>query len=369
MSKCFSPPQLCFCFFFLLLPCLVYAQFPANAILQYSLSDLDPTISQQKSYQEKNQTKSPAQNILDQLISRTGKKEQKIIRQLLKTGQEQKLLNLQKINKQLNKIDLNRLTSLFNNLKALKLKKFDLQNIEQVKTAITDIDQQLKKLKVTSKEFGDLSFFAGLARDRLANVEPDKRQNSQLRTSAIQNYQNSVKTLAKQKDPASQEKIEDAQERIVSLQQTFGNIIPIAPKKGRAKIFITSDYGMRIHPVKKTKKFHAGVDLAGWKCNGWKVKAIGPGRVIKSGWETGYGYVVIVSHDIEGNQYFSRYAHLQKKNRLKNGKVVKRGDLLGYCNNSGISTGAHLHFEIRLDSYSGDTLDPKEHLPKIQILN
>jgi len=65
---------------------------------------------------------------------------------------------------------------------------------------------------------------------------------------------------------------------------------------------------------------------------------------------------------------FTRYAHLQKKSRLPVGRLVKSGDLLGYCNNTGVSTGAHLHFEVREASASGETLDPKGFLPQIDNL-
>jgi len=50
------------------------------------------------------------------------------------------------------------------------------------------------------------------------------------------------------------------------------------------------------------------------------------------------------------------------------GRLVKSGDLLGYCNNTGVSTGAHLHFEVREASASGETLDPKGFLPPVDNL-
>ncbi len=188
------------------------------------------------------------------------------------------------------------------------------------------------------------------------------------RSGAIEHYQNTIKNLAGQSDPASQEKVEDASERTVSLQEGMGKTIPVKPIKGNSVAVITSDYGTRIHPVKKVRRFHSGVDLAGWKCNGWKVLAAGPGRVIKSGWETGYGYAVVISHEIDGKTWFTRYAHLKKANRISSGKLVKTGDLVGYCNNSGISTGAHLHFEVREDAPGGNTHDPKLFLPEIEVI-
>lgn len=144
--------------------------------------------------------------------------------------------------------------------------------------------------------------------------------------------------------------------------------MPLAPESGKGKVVMTSDYGLRVHPVSKVKRFHSGVDLAGWKCDGWTVMAIGPGRVVKSGWEGGYGYAVVVSHDLDGGALYTRYAHLGKAGRIATGVVVKPGDKVGNCNNSGVSTGSHLHFEVRKDSASGPTTDPKSYLPAVEML-
>lgn len=364
-----------FCYlllFFLTFSVIVSAQNVDSVLLQYKISDLDgsgaaapagPTISTSTPERQ-----SGAKGIIEQLLGKAGQKEQKIIKQILEIGQERKILDLQKIEQKLSKVNVAGLVNLYHNLKSLKVKKFDLNRLDEIKMALADIDVTLKQLKDSPKEYGDLSFFAGLTRDQLANAAVLPAEKQSLRASALNNYNETIRNLAGTQDKASQEKIADAKERIVTLATPFGEVVPIAPKKGAGKVFITSDYGMRTHPVKKTRRFHSGIDLAGWKCKGWKVFSIGPGRVVKSGWETGYGYVVIVSHDVEGQQYYSRYAHLLKKDRLKNGTLVKQKDIVGYCNNSGISTGSHLHFEVREGSYSGQTLDPKEYLPEIQIL-
>lgn len=349
-----------------------------KAILKYEISDLDgteagqpipATSSQDKSTDQTEPASQPTgADILSLLLSKAGKKEKKIIDQILVIGQEKKLFNLEKLEKKLGSINLPAILNLYNNLKALKIKKLDLNKLDEIKETLASIDNALKQVKNSPTDFGNLSFFAGMTRDQLANHATTLAEKSSLRFSALENYNDTIKNLAPEKSVASQEKVEDAKERIAIIENPFGNVIPIAPEKGKGQTFITSDYGMRIHPVKKTRRFHAGVDLAGWKCKGWKVMSIGPGRVVKSSWETGYGYVVIVSHDVEGKQYFSRYAHLKKDGRLKNGTVVKQNEMVGYCNNSGISTGSHLHFEVREESFSGQTLDPKAYLPQITVL-
>lgn len=307
-------------------------------------------------------------NLIEMLLEKMGKKEQKIVRSVLEAGVENKLINLQKIEKQLGNFNVPALVGLYSDIRALKISRLDFKKIENIKTTLTQIDAAIKKADIKSPDFGNLSFFAGMARDRLASVSDSESEKSQLRAAAIENYAATINALADDKSVAAQEKLADSQERLETLSQPFGKLIPVEPTKGKSTAVITSDYGTRIHPVKKTKRFHTGIDLAGWKCNGWKVMAIGPGRVVKSGWESGYGYSVVISHEIDGRMLFTRYAHLQKKNRLPVGSLVKSGELLGYCNNTGVSTGAHLHFEVRETSASGETLDPKGFLPPVDSL-
>jgi len=105
---------------------------------------------------------------------------------------------------------------------------------------------------------------------------------------------------------------------------------------------VSSNYGYRIHPIKKVRKFHSGIDIAaplGTNC-----RAIGKGTVIFAGWCGGYGRLVKIKYD---NGYVAYYAHLKDYAGMKPGKRVKPGDVVGHVNSSGYSTGNHLHFEIR----------------------
>ena len=88
-------------------------------------------------------------------------------------------------------------------------------------------------------------------------------------------------------------------------------------------------------------KFHEGLDFA---CDiGTPVYATGNGTVIEAGWNSGYGNMVVISH---GYNYTTRYAHLSKMLVTK-GATVKRGDKIAETGNTGKSTGAHLHYEVR----------------------
>lgn len=104
---------------------------------------------------------------------------------------------------------------------------------------------------------------------------------------------------------------------------------------------ITSYFGYRYHPILHFTRFHAGVDIgASW---GSPVVAAGDGRVIGAGWGGGYGREVEVAH---GGGLVSLYGHMSQI-LVQPGSFVRRGELIGYVGSSGLSTGPHLHFEVR----------------------
>ncbi|MGB9977065.1 murein hydrolase activator EnvC family protein [Thermovenabulum sp.] len=104
---------------------------------------------------------------------------------------------------------------------------------------------------------------------------------------------------------------------------------------------VTSDYGWRVHPIFKVKKFHTGLDIAA--PYGADVVAADDGVVIYTGWYGGYGNTVIIDH---GGSISTLYAHLSKIN-VQEGDKVKKGSKIADVGSTGFSTGPHLHFEVR----------------------
>lgn len=104
---------------------------------------------------------------------------------------------------------------------------------------------------------------------------------------------------------------------------------------------VSSGFGYRIHPILDIPKFHAGLDMPA--SVGTKVYATADGVVSYSGEKSGYGNCVDINH---GFNYLTRYAHLSKV-LVPNGKKVKRGQLIGLVGSTGLSTGPHLHYEVR----------------------
>src|SRR5438309_8707709 len=104
---------------------------------------------------------------------------------------------------------------------------------------------------------------------------------------------------------------------------------------------ITSYYGYRYHPILHFTRFHAGIDIgAGW---GSPIVAAGDGQVIGAGWSGGYGREVQIAH---GGGLVSLYGHMSEIVAAP-GSFVRQGQLIGYVGSSGLSTGPHLHFEVR----------------------
>ena len=103
---------------------------------------------------------------------------------------------------------------------------------------------------------------------------------------------------------------------------------------------ITSGFGRRFHPILKILRPHTGIDIAAPR--GTPVYATADGVVSREIGGAGYGIDVIINH---GYSYKTVYAHLSKK-LVKAGQKVKRGQIIGYVGNTGLSFGSHLHYEV-----------------------
>ena len=105
---------------------------------------------------------------------------------------------------------------------------------------------------------------------------------------------------------------------------------------------ITSYFGNRYHPILHFTRFHAGVDIgAAW---GSPIVAAGDGRVVAAGWAGGYGREVQIAH---GGGLVSLYGHMSSI-AAEPGSFVRQGQVIGYVGSSGLSTGPHVHFEVRM---------------------
>ncbi|WP_017668081.1 M23 family metallopeptidase [Sandarakinorhabdus sp. AAP62] len=150
-------------------------------------------------------------------------------------------------------------------------------------------------------------------------------------------------------DPQVRDLQADAARR-AAITATFARIPAFLPVSRPAP---SSDFGYRSDPFHGGGAFHAGIDMTGK--TGDAIHAAADGVVVRAGWWAGYGKVVVIDH---GNGLETRYGHMTRFH-VKEGDVIRQGQVVGGMGSTGRSTGTHLHFEIRLD---GRAVDPQPFL-------
>lgn len=152
-------------------------------------------------------------------------------------------------------------------------------------------------------------------------------------------------------------------------EKLFAAIPAIQPVPKKQTVVLASGYGIRIHPIYKVRKMHHGIDFAA--PIGTPIYAAADGTVenVEISF-TGYGKKVEIDH---GFGYRTRYAHMHMF-VVRNGQHVKRGDLIGYVGDTGLSTAPHLHYEVFINGaqvnpihYFFNDLNPAEYAKIIEL--
>ena len=135
-----------------------------------------------------------------------------------------------------------------------------------------------------------------------------------------------------------------------SKEKILASTPAIQPVSNQDLTRIASGFGYRIDPIYKTIKMHAGLDFTAPQ--GTPIYATANGRVKVAGYsEGGYGNHVVIDH---GYGYETLYGHMVKV-KVRSGKPVTRGEIIGYVGSTGKSTGPHCHYEVHKN---GNKLDP-----------
>ncbi len=230
-----------------------------------------------------------------------------------------------------------------------------LSNLDMVKKVVDHDVELLKFLQQQRDEIENKKIQLENQKKQLLNLKTSmesKQQNLQvtrghqerLKTELQQDH----KALAKQLDQLEKEAnaLESELRKLQSSGAYIGGVMQW-PVTGYTRI--SSPYGNRIHPILKTQRFHSGIDIPA--PSGVKVAAAGPGKVVHSGTLGSYGKVIILDH---GGGIMTLYAH-NSKLVVSVGDSVKKGDKIAEIGSTGLSTGPHLHFEVRKD---GKYVDP-----------
>ena len=163
--------------------------------------------------------------------------------------------------------------------------------------------------------------------------------------------------------------LDDVYQMARNKEKMLASIPAIMPVANKDLKRVASGYGMRMHPILKIRKMHTGMDFTA--PTGTDIYSTGDGVVVlvkKS--RRGYGNHVVIDH---GFGYSTRYAHMVKFN-VRKGQKIKRGDVIGYVGNTGLSKGPHLHYEVEKNGkkinpanfYSND-LSPEEYELMLEI--
>ena len=218
-----------------------------------------------------------------------------------------------------------------------------LKSIEAKKQEISD----LKALKQQEEDTAQEQLEAMLA--DIANLEVSRS----LADKEVQKTQQRLKELEEAEDrlEADSKELEKLIKRLSSTGAYTGGVMQW-PLPGYYKI--SSYFGMRLHPILKYNKMHGGIDIGAPSST--PIHAAASGKVICAAWRSGgSGNTVIIDH---GGGITTLYFHIKNGGILvKEGQTVKAGDVIAKVGSTGLSTGPHLHFEVRKDGVRQDPLN------------
>ena len=216
------------------------------------------------------------------------------------------------------------------------LEEAELNKIE-IEVAKSTLEEQRKQYKV--------------AKDNAEKTAIILENTRVIKNNYINKLSNDEKELQEKIDIYNQQIKEIEAEILLRTQATIGENYAGGsfawPVPGYTRI--SSPFGMRVHPITKVYKLHTGTDIAAPM--GTNFIAMNDGTVIKAGWNTAYGNMVIIDH---GGGVVTLYAH-GLDILVSMGQTVKKGDPILKVGNTGYSTGPHAHFEVRIN---GEYIDP-----------
>ncbi len=161
---------------------------------------------------------------------------------------------------------------------------------------------------------------------------------------------------------------DDVVKMALGKEKMLASIPSIQPVSNKDLKRTASGWGMRMHPIYRIPRFHYGMDFTA--PTGTDIFATGNGIVKEVGRESGYGNIVLIDH---GYGYETMYGHLLRAN-VKEGQVIKRGDVIGFVGSTGASTSPHLHYEVikngqkvNPQNYYFQDLNPAEYEKMISI--
>lgn len=203
--------------------------------------------------------------------------------------------------------------------------------VEQKKNEIALLNQQLLGQK------SDMESLATYQKESIARLKSDRRA-MEVASAQLEQDSHNLGLLIQQRVTQGR--------YAIAFRGTGQMLLPCAGE-------ITSGFGWRMHPVLGYERFHSGLDIGA--DYGTTIYAAEQGVVIFAGWYGGYGNAVIIDH---GGDTTTLYGHTSELYVVE-GQTVKKGQAIAAVGSTGLSTGPHLHFEVRRE---GEPTDPMAYL-------
>ena len=219
---------------------------------------------------------------------------------------------------------------------------------------VRNIEERLKQLEKRDNEVYRTIFEASpvpdSARSKQMEMENEIRLVSAMDENELAYSVSATLTSINNRINFQESSYREIEEMIKGKEKLLASTPAIQPVNNKDLNRLASGYGYRIDPVYKTVKFHAGLDFSAPQ--GTPIYATADGRVTTAGNKSnGYGNHVIINH---GYGYETLYGHMVRV-KVRNGQMVKRGEVIGWVGSTGKSTGPHLHYEVQK---GGRNIDP-----------
>lgn len=224
------------------------------------------------------------------------------------------------------------------------------ENYEQIQQLIvenSEVSINVSELATKYKEIVD-KYIDNRVTTGIASRSSDRSGN--VFSTDVKELQNILSELS-QVNESKENILIDLSDSEAKLREFIASLPTQWPVGGK----ITSKFGQRRDPITRRISFHKGIDIAA--SYGVKIKAAGSGKVIFVGYYNEYGQAVIIDH---GDGITTLYGHASKI-LVKKGELVNKDTVIANVGSSGRSTGAHLHFEIRINN---NPVDPTKYLDK-----
>lgn len=230
-----------------------------------------------------------------------------------------------------------------------EITSYDMDLLELVENQREQIEQKNLQLNAQKEKLEKEKRTQKLTQISLSNTKV-------LRENYIQKLNEEEQALQAQIDEYNNQ-VNEIEQEIKNLAKTvsFGEDYQGGPMQWPIYGYytVTSKYGMRTHPITGVYKLHTGVDISAPM--GANFTAMAKGIIVKAEYNSAYGNMVIIDH---GGGVQTLYAH-GSEIMVEVGQEVEAGESVLKVGSTGYSTGAHAHFEVRID---GSTVDPLEHV-------